>query len=149
MAEQTYTATEIATFIAAIGVLITGIGAVIVNIIVALKQGRKSDEIIKAVAGVDTEAKIISGHVNSAASEAKAKITALEAKVEMMAKTATDIKEAVLLNTPVPRQDQRKSDDAGEILEKIEINTAAIDENTKVLTDDVENLKAKDRKRKI
>lgn len=147
MDTQIYTASDIVTFIAAFGVLATGIGAVIVNIIVALKQGKKVDEVINAVAKVQSETAVITGHVNSAATEAKAKIAALEAKVEMMARTAADIKEAVLLNTPAPSRSSRKDDI--EVLKNIESNTEAIDENTKVLTGDVEILKISEKKRKI
>lgn len=131
MNEQTYTATEIATFIAAIGVLITGIGAVVVNIIVALKQGKKTDEIITAVAKVDAETKVIAGHVNSAATASTSKIAALENKIEMMTKTASDIKEALLLNTMPPPPKTVESVPSELVLDKIESNTKSIDNNTK------------------
>ena len=39
----TYTSAELVTIVASLGVLITGVGAVIVNIIVALRTGHKVD----------------------------------------------------------------------------------------------------------
>ena len=107
--DKYYTATEIVTFIAAIGVLVTGVGAVIVNIIVALKQSKKTDELVVAVAKVDSKAEIIAGHVNSTATEAKAKIESLEDTIKMMNKTAADIKEAVLLNIQPPTNKKKDS----------------------------------------
>lgn len=139
MSEPTYTAIEIGTFVASLGILISGIGAVIVNIIVALKQGKKVDEVIVAVAKVQSEAEVIKGHVNSAATDSKNKIEALESKIEMMTKTATDIKEALLLNTTPPSKTNSISDNPH--LEKIELNTASIDVNTKKTTRDIATLK--------
>lgn len=144
-----YTATEIATFIAALGVLITGVGAVIVNIIVALKQGARVEaaalasgkahaETQKAVEKVEQEAKVIAGHVNSAATASTAKIDGLQKEVEQLKSTAAEMKstaallaQALASNRVARATDKPPGDtttpsvaEAAEKLAKIEANTA-------------------------
>lgn len=97
LASGTYTATEIATFMAAVGVLITGVGAVVVNIIVALRQGVKVDQLRTTVDEVKNETKVITGHVNSAATASAMKIDALEKKIEMLVTSAAEKQETAKL----------------------------------------------------
>ena len=105
-----YTASEVVMFIAAIGVLITGVGAVIVNIIVALRQGHKVDALGTAVEQVYTEAKVITGHVNSAATAAAAKIDALQRELEQIKISAAEMKTtaALLAQSASQKPDKEK-----------------------------------------
>lgn len=84
----TYTADDILKIIGALGVFLGIAGGIAVNIIVALRTGKKVDENTKitekGIAEVSAKADVISGHVNSQASAADAKITALTNHVEML-----------------------------------------------------------------
>lgn len=79
------TGTEYAAVIAGIVTLIAAIGAAVVNIIVALRTSAKVEE-------VSAKADVISGHVNSSATAATAKIDALEKQVVFMAALLNDQK---------------------------------------------------------
>jgi len=86
-----YSAAELITILSAIGLLIGGLGAVIVNVIVALKTNAKLD-------AVNTKADVIGVHVNGAAAAAAAKMAALEDKVRMLLEALADKKlDAALL----------------------------------------------------
>ena len=91
---MTYTAAEVLTFIAAFGVLIAGLGAVIVNIIIAMRTGKQLES-------VNAKADVIAGHVNSAASTSAAQIAALQNEIRLMREVAAEKKEtaAVLAST--------------------------------------------------
>lgn len=99
-----YTAAEILTFIAALGVLITGVGAVVVNIIVAWRTSaivKENTVMLKENVAVtkDTlaEAKVITGHVNSSAAAAAAKIDGLEKEIKLLQTSIMDMKTAAAL----------------------------------------------------
>lgn len=120
---ESFTATEVAAFVAAIGVVITAIGAAIVNIIVALKQGRKLDD-------VKAESKIIAAHVNSAASASVTKIEALQAEIKNYAKQTADMKETAALLAQALASTRQESHapvapvaPAAAVLDNIESNT--------------------------
>jgi len=135
MQEVRYSATEVAAFIAGLSVLITGLGAAIVNIIVALKAGKKADEIL-----VKTEA--IAHSVNSTASDAKSKIESLQKELSSYSKHVAEMKETAALLaqalaiTPSVTQDRRVDDIPPKVL-------ADIRDNTQNTTDAVKDLKDK------
>ena len=86
--------TDPLVLIAAVGVLVTTIGAVIVNVIVALRTSAKVDTSLAATAvnsqkidDVNAKADVITGHVNSAAAAAAAKIDALEKQIVTLTAT--------------------------------------------------------------
>lgn len=135
-----YTAGEVLTFFAAGGVLITGLGAVIVNIIVALKTGAKLDAAVADRAALSTKtdtlvAKVEQVHVltNSNLSAVKAELAAAAAQIHSLRELVTDLKSernkadvAHALATPAPvrTQDSRTGDaPVVEVLGKIEVNT--------------------------
>ena len=91
--------------IAAAAVLvITAIGTQWVQILTARAILAKVNAQSLILTEVASEAKVIKGHVNSSATESKAEIKALREKIEMMTRTASDIKEAVLLNTEITKK---------------------------------------------
>lgn len=65
MAAPSYTAGEVLTFFAAAGVLITGVGAVVVNIIVALRTGTKLDTSLAKTDGLVAQVKEVHTLTNS------------------------------------------------------------------------------------
>lgn len=82
---------QIITLIAALGGLVTIIGGVIVNIVVALRTSAKAEEI-------SAKSDVIIGHVNSASTIASAKIDALTKEVaDLKAVAATNKETASLL----------------------------------------------------
>jgi len=83
---MTYTAAEVLTFIAAFGVLVGGLGAVVVNIIVALRTGKQLETI-------SVKADVIKEHVNSTASRAAEHIAALQNELRLMREVAAEKKE--------------------------------------------------------
>jgi predicted PurR-regulated permease PerM len=89
---------ELVTVFAAAGVLLTALGAVIVNIIMALKQSAAIIENTKVTQEVSAKADVIKGHVNSAASQSKEKIDALEQHItQLIAQLAQSRETAALL----------------------------------------------------
>jgi hypothetical protein len=124
----TYTAAEVLTFIAAFGVLIGGLGAVIVNIIVALRTGKQLEV-------VNAKADVITGHVNSASDRAAAQIAVLQREVSLMRaviaekrETAALLAQAVTLGPPTPHLPPGPSVEAS--LRAIDANTDATAKNT-------------------
>lgn len=73
--------------------IITALGVVIVNIIVALRTSAKIDLAVAKVDVVNSKADVITGHVNSAAASSAAKIAGLEREVEMLKLIIFDRKE--------------------------------------------------------
>lgn len=71
-------------------ILVPIVATAIVQIIVALKTSSKISEI-------NTKADVITGHVNSAATAATAKITALQAEVASLRQVISDDKEKAAL----------------------------------------------------
>jgi hypothetical protein len=101
VASLTYTAGEVVTLMAAFGVLLTGVTAGIVNIIVAVRTTAALEKTNIAVSEVSAKADVISGHVNSSATLASAKIASLETRIEQLIAAATAAREtaAVLAAT--------------------------------------------------
>ena len=85
-----FTATELVTLLAALGGLVAGIGAVIVNVIVASRTSAKVD-------GIATTTKVIEGHVNSSATAAAALIASSERERLELRRQLADQKETAAL----------------------------------------------------
>lgn len=143
----TYTAPEVLTIIAAIGVLVTGVGAAIVNIIVALRTGRQLEENTAITAEVSAKADVITGHVNSAATAAAAKIDALQQELQALRAHLSENKETAALLAQATATRTRSVEaavptaaaaatiavaDAAASLHQIDQNTAAIKETVAV-----------------
>lgn len=118
-----------ATDLTAMGILVTTIGAVIVNIIMAFRTNTKVNE-------VSAKADVITGHVNSAATASTAKIDSLEKQVLALRQLVSEDKEKAALLAqsaaitqasnlmPPSRSPNRVSDVIpAETLENIEQNT--------------------------
>lgn len=106
---MTYTATEVLTFIAAGGVLITGVGAVIVNIIVALRQGTKLDAVSEKTDGISHQVQEVHTLTNSNLSAVKAELATATAQIQALRDLVQDLRNerekgaiAVALSTPLP-----------------------------------------------
>lgn len=98
------TSAEIVAITVALGVLITSSSAAIVSIIVALRTKAAVDVGVaisaanaQAIAAVDSKAEVITGHVNSAATAAAAKIDALQRELEQLREMLADKKETAAL----------------------------------------------------
>lgn len=145
-----YSATDILGFIAALGVLITALGAVIVNIVVALRQGKTLAAVKTETEGLVTQVKEVHSLTNStnsrlqAALELKtqelASVRELMAQMERTAKeiavtrTVTDLQVAAALQVPSPSQASAAappSPAAEQSLQAIDTSTKAIDANTR------------------
>lgn len=112
MGNTYFSASEIATFVAALGVLVSAIGAAIVNIIIALKQGHKVTNLASMVADVQNETKIITKHVNGAATQSVAKIDNLHREIDQLKSTMAEMKStaALLTQALTSRSASRTSD---------------------------------------
>jgi len=131
---MTYTATEVLTFIGAFGVLLTSFGAIVVNIIVALRTTAAVKENTAITASISAKADVITGHVNSASSIAASKIDSLESQVKALVRQLAESKEvaAVLAQSHVSQNNIAPAQDLKQdSLKQIETNTAETAANTK------------------
>lgn len=131
---MTYTAPEILTFIAAIGVLVTGLGAVVVNIIVALRSGAKIDVALAETKGLVSQVKEVHTLTNSNLSAVKAELATAAAQIQALRDVIQDLKSerskaalAAALHTTVNVPAEQS---ASATLDKIEINTDETAKNT-------------------
>lgn len=92
-----FSPSEISAVTIAVTALIAAIFTGAVNIIVALRVNRKQDDAAVKVAEVSSKADIISGHVNSAAAAAAAKIEGLEKEIALLRSTMNEQKQAAAL----------------------------------------------------
>jgi uncharacterized phage infection (PIP) family protein YhgE len=94
------TAPEVVAIASALGVLIAAIGAVIVNVIIALRTGKEVTktgdqvrETATAIAEVSAKTDVINGHVNSAASKSAEQIIGLQAQLALLQQQLSGQKE--------------------------------------------------------
>lgn len=136
----TYTAGEVVLIVAALGTLIAGFAAAIVSIIVALRTGRSLQENTAVTQATFTEAKVISGHVNSKETKLSEQIISLERENKILreviadkAATAALLAQAASSTAPPQARAARRTDAADAPvaqLAQIEANTAEIAANT-------------------
>lgn len=160
IAAITITPSDVTATLVALAALVAALGTAISNIITARSITRKVEAVSVAVAEVDKETKVITGHVNSAASKAAEKIDALQAEVKRMREEITEKKQeaalvaqsvaAARIHQPVPTpasvpgiDTKITVDKTQDHLEKIEVNTKAIEQNTASTEAKVDNLKDK------
>lgn len=93
----TYTASEITAFTIAVAALVTALGAVIVNIIIAVRQTRKVEENTALTQEVKASVKVVEGHVNSAASKAQAENEALTREIAAARQQLSELKQIAAL----------------------------------------------------
>lgn len=124
----TYSAAELLTIIAAIGVLVTGVGAVIVNVIVALKTGAKIDLSIKKTEGLSHQVQEVHTLTNSNLSALKAELATALAQITSLHDVVQDLRGerqkaavAVALATPVPRVLEDRRGSGSEAPTKVEV----------------------------
>jgi len=131
---MTYTAPEILTFIAALGVLLTGLGAVIVNIIVAVRTGAKLDVTLSETKGLVSQVKEVHTLTNSNLSAVKAELAIAAAQIQALRDVIQDLKfersKAALTTALHTTVNVPAEQAAGLTLEKIEINTEHTAQNT-------------------
>jgi Rad3-related DNA helicase len=124
-----YSAAEVLTFIAAIGVLLTGLGAVIVNIIVALKQGHKLEDVAHKAESISHQVQEVHTLTNSNLSAVKAELATATAQIVALRELVQDLKAerekasmaTALATTIVPAA----LPSAAQSLDHIDANTAA------------------------
>lgn len=88
-----YTATEVLTIVGALGVLLTAVGAVIVNIIVALRTSNKLDENVKEVKAVGAQVAEVHTLTNSGLAAVKAELAISAAKNDQLLEVISDLKQ--------------------------------------------------------
>ena len=135
-----YTAGEVLTFFAAAGVLITGVGAVIVNIIVALRTGNKMETVLKQGVVIEGKVQEVHGLTNANLSLVKAELAKVTAQNTALHELVSDLRSerdkaaittAALALPPGSQPPARPARAADTIvLEKIEANTDATAKNT-------------------
>lgn len=89
---MTFTAEQLLTIIGAIGVLVAALGAVIVNIIVALKTGQKADVLIHKTEEVANKVDQVHTLTNSNLSSVKAELTGTQNELKLLTQTIADLK---------------------------------------------------------
>ena len=92
-----WTPADILAIAAAFAALIAAIGAVVVNVIVALKTADAHKETTTQIAEVSQKATLIEGHVNSAAAAAAGKIAGLENTNLELQRTVADMRSTAQL----------------------------------------------------
>lgn len=139
-----YTAAEVLTFFTAAGVLITGVGAVIVNIIVALRTGTKLDTSIEQGKVLATRVDEVHTLTNSNLAQLKTELAKVLAQNAALQEMVNDLRAerdkgqvvAAALAVPQPPvRNSRVTDQANQTLDRIEENTGAIANNTAPLAD--------------
>lgn len=105
---MTYTPEQLLTIIGAVGVLVAAFGAVIVNIIVALRTGQKTDRLIVDTAKVDAKVEQVHVLANSNLSAVTSQLTNAVTKIEALNQMVDDLRSerqvaqtAAAFNTPV------------------------------------------------
>lgn len=140
-----YSAAELITIIAALGVFVTGVGAVIVNIVVALRSSHKLATVIEKTDNLSGKVDVQSGKIeqvhtltNSNLSAVKAELSSAVREIVSMKEVITDLKAerdkvaaAQALKGPVKPEEAAASGVATgiareqlEVQKKIEENTA-------------------------
>lgn len=97
LALQEFSSTEIVTIIAAFSGLLGAFGAMVINIIAAIRQGSAMKENTQLTREISKEASVIAGHVNSRATADVAKIGALEHEVAILERSASTNREIASL----------------------------------------------------
>lgn len=94
-----YSAAELITIIAALGVFVTGVGAVIVNIVVALRSSHKLTTVIEKTDNLSGKVDVQSGKIeqvhtltNSNLSSVKAELSSAVKEIVSMKEVITDLK---------------------------------------------------------
>src|SRR5436190_1687874 len=90
MSGQGFSAAEVITIISAIGGLIVVVGGVVVNVVVALKTGRKIDD-------VKASTTTIEGHVNGAATVARLKEESSQAAIAQLTTLLAEARQSAAL----------------------------------------------------
>jgi len=124
-----YTAAEVLSMVGSIGILITALGAVVVNIIVAIRTSNKVDKTIKQNEDISNQVHGVHVLTNSNLSAVKNDLKVAVEQLSEMRILVTDLKSErdklatlTALRTEVPTPSK---------LDEIAVNTKAIDENTK------------------
>lgn len=87
-----YTAQEVITIITAIGILVAGLGAVVVNIIVALRTGNKIDTNIEQTAALRADVKEVHTITNTNFSKVQSELSTSNAINAELLVTIRDLK---------------------------------------------------------
>lgn len=128
--------------VGSIGILITAIGAVVVNIIVAMKTGKKVQESLDNQVAISNQVKEVHTITNSNLSAVKAELNQAVNQLSEMKVLVTDLKSErdklatiTALHTPSPSQTPTVEipHEMNEVFKSIDINTENIDKNTQVL----------------
>ena len=88
-----FSPSELTAITVASAALLATVFTGIVNIITALRAERKIDHAIVKVEEVHSEARLITGHVNSAATAATAKIDAMQKQIDQLTRLLAEGKE--------------------------------------------------------
>lgn len=146
-----YNSDQVLAMVGSIGVLITALGAVIVNIIVAMKTGKKVDESIKNQQVLSGQIAEVHTITNSNLSAVKAELKQATMQIEEMKTFVRNLtgerdKLAAITATaagrvPHSREDKFPEQKVSETLDSIDKNTEETAINTKKTEADVKTLK--------
>ena len=141
---ELYTPSQVLSIVGSIGVLITAIGAVIVNIIVALRTGKKVDAVQAQADNISHQVQEVHTITNSNLSAVKAELKTAVAQISEMRVLVADLKnERDKLATVVAYKTVPRSTDARTRLsDNLEVTDAlkSIDENTGTTADNTAQL---------
>jgi len=111
---MTYSLSDVVTLIASIGVLVTALGAVIVNIIVAVRTGKKVEESLEVSKGISNRVEEVHTSTNSNLSAVKAELEKSNAALKEMTVLVADLKSErdklatiTALNTDLNHKEQK------------------------------------------
>jgi len=131
--------TEVLNMVGSIGILVTALGAVIVNIIVAVRTGKKVDESISKSNVISHQVAEVHTLTNSNLSGVKAELNKAVMQIEEMKMFIRDLKSerdklalTTAINTEIAHPDRTN------VLASIDENTRNIDTNTKKVIKEIE-----------
>lgn len=130
-----YDSSEVLQIVGSIGILITALGAVIVNIIVAVRTGKKVDDSLKASQIISSQVQEVHTITNSNLSTVKSELAQAIGQLNEMKVFVNDLKNErdklatiTALNTPAPNSN---STSESEVLDSIDKNTESTANNTR------------------
>jgi hypothetical protein len=121
-----YTSAEWLTIIAALGVLVTSIGGVLVNVFVSIRNGQKTEKVGVAVAANSVETQGLVGQVkevhilaNSTLSDVRKELATATAQITSLHDVVSDLKSERGKTAAAAQRTQTSTPEAAPVLDKI------------------------------
>lgn len=127
--------TEVLNIVGSVGILVTAIGAVIVNIIVAMRTGKRVQESLDNQVKISNQVAEVHTITNSNLSAVKAELKQATMQIEEMKTFVRDLKgerdKLAVLTAHTTKALPETTTKESEVLEEIEENTKNTDMNTR------------------